>query len=170
MLVSVKVAALIAALGFVTVMLEQPLLTASPSNTRASVEQSLYQTDAGGAAMTPEYASPEQLSGGPVTTATDVYGLGLVLYALLAGSRPFDDRSASSAQATPIGQLSSGSRHAHDPFAAPRDPMLEAAAEDRPVGGLGIFLIRQICSSKRYERRDGHNVIELFVPRIAPGA
>ncbi len=55
MLVSVKVAALIAALGFVTVMLEQPLLTASP---RASVEQSLYQTDAGGPAMTRSVSEP----------------------------------------------------------------------------------------------------------------
>ena len=50
-------------------------------------------TEAGGRPFTPEYAAPEQLRGEAITTATDVYALGVLLYLLLAGRHPSEGRA-----------------------------------------------------------------------------
>jgi eukaryotic-like serine/threonine-protein kinase len=46
-------------------------------------------TEMSGRALTPEYASPEQVAGTPLGVASDVYSLGVVLYELLTGARPY---------------------------------------------------------------------------------
>ena len=46
-------------------------------------------TRLGGLAMTPDYAAPEQVTGAPVTIAADIYSLGVMLYELCRGERPY---------------------------------------------------------------------------------
>ncbi len=55
-------------------------------------------TRLGSRAFTPEYAAPEQINGGPITTATDVHALGALMYLLLSGVRPFGARPSSASQ------------------------------------------------------------------------
>jgi serine/threonine-protein kinase len=48
-----------------------------------------HLTQLGGRALTPDYASPEQILGESLTVATDIYSLGVVLYELVSGNRPY---------------------------------------------------------------------------------
>jgi tetratricopeptide (TPR) repeat protein len=55
-------------------------------------------TQLGGRAMTPDYASPEQIRGDALTTASDVYSAGVLLYELLTGKRPYKLKRGSRAE------------------------------------------------------------------------
>ena len=67
-------------------------------------------TRLGGRALTPDFAAPEQILGQPITTATDIYALGVLLYLLLSGRRPYQR------QAMPLRELE---RHVLDNEAVP---------------------------------------------------
>lgn len=60
------------------------------------------ETHTNARAMTPEYASPEQVRGEPITTASDIYSLGVILYELLTGHRPYSLEGRSESEAARI--------------------------------------------------------------------
>ena len=64
----------------------------------AAGDEAAELTRHGGVPFTPEYAAPEQFEEQPSTVATDVYSLGVVLYLLLAGRRPYGHEESSPRQ------------------------------------------------------------------------
>jgi serine/threonine protein kinase len=79
-------------------------------------------TTTGALIGTPQYMSPEQGMGLPLSEATDLYSLGVVLYEMLTGRAPFDSD-------TPLGVIH---KHVHEPLPSPRlaCPDLPRAVED----------------------------------------
>jgi Tfp pilus assembly protein PilF/predicted Ser/Thr protein kinase len=77
--------------------------------------------------LTPDYAAPEQIEGGAITMATDVYALGLLLFELLVGASPW--RLRDSALPTTLARR----------FEADPPPPSEAATRDGPVLRRKLF-------------------------------
>jgi serine/threonine-protein kinase len=76
-------------------------------------------TATGARLFTPDYAAPEQIRGNPITTSTDVYALGVLLYELLAGERPYRLGGRS------LGEI--------ERLVCDEDPVPPATAATRPV-------------------------------------
>jgi serine/threonine-protein kinase len=66
--------------------------TGATTNTDLSIAKGTDLTEMAGAAMTLAYAAPEQINNGRLSTATDVYALGVMLYRLLSGSAPYQPK------------------------------------------------------------------------------
>jgi serine/threonine-protein kinase len=83
-------------------------------------------TRAAGQPLTPQYASPEQMRGLPLSTASDLYSLGVVLYELVSGERPYELKRESAAQLEQaILEI--------DPRAPSRRGLTQAAAQARNI-------------------------------------
>ena len=73
-------------------------LLGSEESIEGPASEATELTRIGGAAFTPEYAAPEQFERQPATVTTDVYSLGVVLYVMLAGRRPYGSEQSSPMQ------------------------------------------------------------------------
>jgi hypothetical protein len=103
--------------------------------------------------MTPDYASPEQIRGGATSTLTDVYSLGVLLYELLAGERPFTG---------PSDQIHETLRRICED--EPQKPSAAAAAKrgGRPVARLRGELDNIVLKAIRKEPERRYGSVEQF--------
>ncbi|MEO8451084.1 MAG: serine/threonine-protein kinase [Gemmatimonadota bacterium] len=86
-------------------------------------------TEEGGRAFTPQYAAPEQLEGRPVSTAADIYSLGVMLYELLSGRHPLEPESDTAAGFV-VAAATTDARRLSDAVTPTRNPSDDATDRD----------------------------------------
>jgi tetratricopeptide (TPR) repeat protein len=96
-------------------------------------QQDSQFTRMGCLSFTPQYASPEQVLGNPITTATDTYSLGVLLYRILTGEPPYELKEATTGEMLRVICEE-----------APRKPSLEAGSGKRLDADLEAILLKAL--------------------------
>jgi hypothetical protein len=117
---------------------------------KALQDDAAEATHTGQRAFTPQYASPEQVRGEPVSTATDLYSLGVLLYLMLTGQRPYG-RGASSALEAARAVLEEEPTRPSSLSPGPQTPPDWLAARRRLQGDLDNILLKTL--EKPVDRR-----------------
>lgn len=112
--------------------------------------------------FTPQYASPEQLRGDPISTLTDVYSLGLVLYKLLAGRLPFDaaPRSPLEVERLLTSEPRRPSAVANEPAARDRGEIGAGRLRRRLAGELDNIVLTAIRKEPARRYASAHELAE----------
>ncbi len=120
-------------------------------------EDAMHLTEVAGLPLTPSYASPEQIRGDSITTTTDVYSLGVVLYELLTSERPYElDRNSRGALEEAILRV--------DPV-RPSDVVADQGQRRRLRGDLDTITLRALKKSPE-ERYATVNVLVEDIERF----
>ena len=130
--------------------------------------------------MTPQYAAPEQVLGEPVTTATDVYAIGVLIYELVSGRLPYAradagattwSKAAVEEPPEPVWRAPSRSAVTHD--ASPGDALAQSRGVSLPAlrralrGDLDRILQRALANRRRHGIRRSPHSPPIFL-RSAP--
>lgn len=93
-------------------------------------------------------------------------GLNIIDYAFDGGIHEFEITLTSDDEAITIQAIDPG--RPYDPLTETPEPDLDASIELRPVGGLGVYLVRTLMDQSEYQRVDGKNCLTLVKYRTEP--
>ena len=98
-----------------------------------------------------------------VNLALEELGVNIMNHGYDEGIHEFDITLVSADDAVTIEIVDDG--RPFDPLHDPKEPDVDAAIDERPIGGLGVFFVREMMDEMRYRREDGKNRLTLVSRR-----